>query len=232
MLAEVLVRPASPEDLPDIAELHLRSRTASVMPPAAHSDDEVRAWVAGWNLADWDVWVAEAEEHLLGYAVVTGDWLHSLYVAPAAAGQGVGTTLLDLVKAVRPRGFCLWVFESNIAARGFYEHRGLVALERTDGTANEERAPDIRMAWPGAEPLVFLRGLIDEVDEQLGDLLARRAALTRAVQQHKEDTERDPVRERAIAEAMAQHAPVLGAERIGRIMAAIIAESLDAAHEH
>ena len=38
------------------------------------------------------------------------------------------------------------------------------------------------MAWPGADPLAFLRGLIDEVDDQLGDLLARRVALTREVQ--------------------------------------------------
>lgn len=231
MPVEVLVRPAAPDDLPLLAELHLRSRAASTMPPAAHSDDEVRAWVTGWDLTDWEVWVVEAEEQVLGYAVVVGDWLHSLYVDPAAAGQGLGGTLLDVVKATRPQGFCLWVFESNTAARGFYARRGLVELERTDGTANEEQAPDLRVAWPGAQPLGFLRGLIDEVDEQLADLLARRAALTRAVQDHKQDTERDPARERAIAEAMARRAPALGAERLGRIMDAIIAESLDAAGE-
>ena len=52
----------------------------------------------------------------------------------------------------------------NEPARAFYARHGLVELERTDGSANEEQAPDIRMAWPGAEPLAFLRGLIDEVD--------------------------------------------------------------------
>ena len=46
----------------------------------------------------------------------------------------------------------------------FYRRHGLVDLERTDGSANEERAPDIRMAWPGADPLAFYRGLIDDVD--------------------------------------------------------------------
>lgn len=229
MLAEVLVRPAGPEDLPGIAELHLRSRASSAMPPAAHSDAEVRAWVAGWNLADWEVWVAESDDRLRGYAVVVGEWLHSLYVDPAAAGEGVGSTLLDLVKALRPRGFCLWVFESNLPARGFYERRGLVALERTDGAANDELAPDVRMAWPGAEPLDFLRSLIDEVDDQLGDLLARRAALTRAVQQYRPGGGRDEDRERQIAGAMARRAPALGAERLRRIVDAIITESLDAA---
>jgi hypothetical protein len=41
----------------------------------------------------------------------------------------------------------LWVFESNVPARRFYELHGFVAVERTDGAGNEERAPDVRMEW-------------------------------------------------------------------------------------
>ena len=144
------------------------------------------------------------------------------------AGQGIGSALLDLVKQQRPDGFCLWVFEMNTPARDFYTRRGLVELEHTDGSGNEERAPDIKMAWPGAEPLSFYRRLIDDVDEQLGDLLARRVALTRAVQAHKPDATRDPVREAEIAAAMARRAPALGEDRLRRIMHAVITESLDA----
>jgi len=228
---DLQLRPAGTADLPALAEVFLRARAAAVpaMPPGTHSDDEVRAWVGGWDLAAWDVWLVEAGGPPLGFAVVAGDWLHSLYVAPEAAGQGVGGTLLDLVKALRPDGFCLWVFESNVPAREFYEHRGLVSLERTDGSANEERAPDLRMAWLGSDPLAYLRRLIDEVDEQLGDLLERRAALTRAVQPLKPDGSRDWQRERRIAEAMAVRAPALGPDRLARIVDAIVTESLDAA---
>jgi GNAT superfamily N-acetyltransferase/chorismate mutase len=228
---ELRLRPAGPEHLPGLAELFLRARAAAVpaMPPGTHSDADVRAWVGGWDLDAWDVWLAEADGRAVGFAVVAGDWLHSLYVDPDAAGQGVGGTLLDLVKGLRPAGFCLWVFESNVPAREFYEHRGLVDLERTDGSANEERAPDIRMAWPGSDPLVFFRRLIDEVDEQLGDLLARRAALTRAVQPLKPDGSRDRRRERRIAEVMALRAPALGSDRLARIVDAIVTESLDSA---
>lgn len=119
----------------------------------------------------------------------------------------------------------------NTPARAFYARHGLVELERTDGSGNEERTPDLKMAWPGTDPLTFLRGLIDDVDEQLGELLARRAALTRAVQDHKPSTDRDPVRERAIAEALATRAPALGTDRLARIVDAIVTESLDAARE-
>jgi GNAT superfamily N-acetyltransferase/chorismate mutase len=229
----LVLRPVVPDDLPAIAELHLRVRAAAhpAMPHGIHPDHEVRAWVAGWDLTAFDVWVAESGGEPAGYARFGDDWLNDLYVEPGAQGNGVGTALLDLVKAQRPSGFCLWVFESNEPARGFYRARGLVELERTDGAANEERAPDIRMAWPGGEPLVFYRGLIDDVDAQLGDLLNRRSALTWAVQQHKGSAERDLEREHEIARALAARAPLLGQARAARIVHAIITESLDAVGE-
>ena len=198
------------------------------MPPGIHPDDEVRAWLSR-RLVEDEVWLAEVAGAPVGYARFTRTWLDDLYVLPAYAGQGVGSALLDVVKAQRRDGFCLWVFEMNAPARAFYAHHGLVELERTDGSANEERVPDVRMAWPGEDPLTFLRGLIDEVDEQLGDLLARRAALTAAVQDIKHDTTRDLDRERAIAQTMALKAPALGVERLDRIVHTIITKSLDAA---
>ncbi|WP_372727267.1 GNAT family N-acetyltransferase [Nocardioides sp.] len=225
------LRPAVPADAARIAEIHLSARRAAPMPEPVHSEDEVRAWLETRLRSDDEVWVAEIEGAVIGYARMTATWLDDLYVDPARTGQGVGSALLDLVQALRPDGFSLWVFASNRPARSFYAARGLVELEHTDGSANEERSPDVRMAWPGADPLRFFRSLIDEVDDQLGDLLARRAALTRAVQSHKHDTARDPVRERRIAEAMAVRAPELGVERLSRIVDAIITESLDAAAE-
>ena len=84
------------------------------------------------------------------------------------------------------------------------------------------------MAWPGRDPVAFFRGLIDEVDDSLADLLARRAALTRVVQDVKGTRERDPGREAEIVERMARAAPELGPDRLARIVHAIITESLDA----
>jgi GNAT superfamily N-acetyltransferase len=180
---KLTLRPGTPADLTGIADLYLAAREAAVpmMPPGIHPADGVRRWVETWDLLHREVWVAETGETLLGFADVQNDWLESLYVHPKHTGQGIGAALLVLVKSLRPNGFCLWVFESNTGARRFYRDHGLVELEHTDGSANEEQSPDLRMAWPGSAPLDFFRSLIDEVDSELAQAQARRDALTAAV---------------------------------------------------
>jgi GNAT superfamily N-acetyltransferase len=235
---DLVIRPGLHEDLPAVADLFVASRLGAVpaMPPIVGPVEGARQFVLGWDLARQELWVAEDARGIVGFANVEADWLNGLYVAPDAARSGVGSALLEVVKGIRPDGFGLWVFESNTPARDFYRKHGLTDLERTDGSANMERAPDVKMAWPGADPLAFYRRLIDDVDAQLGDLLARRVALTRAVQDHKRATagsatgpvDRDLEREREIAQALAEHAPELGVDRLERIVHVIITESLDA----
>ncbi|WP_109506374.1 GNAT family N-acetyltransferase [Nocardioides speluncae] len=229
------VRAAEAADAEAMADLYTAARVAAVpqMPPALHTNAEDRAWMAA-RLADGDheAWVAEDAGALLGYALFTETWLDHLFIRPDRTGSGVGGVLLELVKSLRPRGFALWVFETNLGARRFYARHGLLELERTDGATNEEKAPDVRMAWPGEDPVAALRGWIDEVDDQLAPMLARRAALTAAVQQFKAvPGSRDLDRERELAERMAQQAPALGTARLERIMHTVITESLDAATE-
>jgi ribosomal protein S18 acetylase RimI-like enzyme len=147
---DVTVRPATTDDSDAVADLYTAARIHAVpqMPPALHSDVENRAFFAG-KLAepDFQVWLAEADDEVLGFAACTPTWLDGLYIRPELKGQGVGSLLLDVVEATHPDGYELWVFESNTGARRLYERRGLVEVERTDGSGNEERQPDIRMAW-------------------------------------------------------------------------------------
>lgn len=238
---DLALRPAHPADLPELAELYIATRRASTpqMPAAVPDDDGIRAWFADTGLVGSggtkEIWIAEtggtSDGEILGFAVLDAGWLDSLYVGPQHQARGIGSALLDVVKSVRPDGFALWVFASNASARGFYHRHGLVELEHTDGSANDERSPDVRMAWPGAEPIRYLRAQIDEVDDELALLLARRFALTATVQGFKErpgQQGRDLDRERAIADRMAAHAPGLGADAIARIMHTVISESLDA----
>ena len=227
---DLSLRPATPADLTAIAEVHLAARHGAgpAFPPPVHADEEAYAWVASWDLSSYDVWVAADGDRVAGYARSTTTWLDDLYVRPEHQGRGVGAALFDVVTSLRPDGFCLWVFESNTPARAFYRSRGCIELERTDGAGNEEQAPDIRVAWPGPAPVAFLRGLIDETDLVLGDVLARRTALTRAVQSVKPSGERDADREAEIAQRVAAVAPELGEDRVARIVDVIITESLAA----
>lgn len=239
-LDDLVVRPATPDDLAGIAELFLATRSAAVpaMPPIVGSEDGFREFVRSWDLSDpprREVWVAGDDLDLVGFAVLKADWLDSLYVGPQQQGIGVGSMLLDLAKARRPDGFALWVFAGNAPARGFYHRHGLVELEHTDGSGNEERTPDVRMAWPGNNPLAYLRGEVDATDAELAEVLARRFALTVAIQGHKHGAGlggghagRDPEREHEIVERMAQHVPGLPPERIAPIMNVVISEGLSA----
>lgn len=229
--ADLLIRPAHQGDAAAVADVYLAARREAPMPPPAQTDDAVRFWLEGKLGGADDTFVAEDPNGVVGYVRLANDWLDDLYVAPALARQGIGSALLDTAKALRPRGFRLWVFASNEPARRFYRRHGLVELEQTDGSANDEGAPDVLAAWPGEQPLAFLRGLVDEVDTELGALLARRTALTAAIQDFKPvrgPAGRDPDRERQIAERLAELVPVLGADRVQRIVHTIITESLDA----
>lgn len=144
---DVHLRPADDADVDALAEVHVLARRAAPMPASIHPLAEVRDLLAV-RLSRDEVWVAEVDDQVVGYARMTDTWLDDLYVLPTHGGRGVGSMLLDLVKALRPGGFSLWVFETNVPARGFYARHGLVEREHTDGRDNEERAPDLRMSWP------------------------------------------------------------------------------------
>jgi chorismate mutase/GNAT superfamily N-acetyltransferase len=230
---DVLVRRALPEDAADCAEVVVSSRSAAgtAFPPSRHSPEEDRAFFAR-RVCDHEVWVAETQGEVVGHLDLDGSWIHSLYVHPRAQRRGVGAALLDLAKACRPDGFGLWVFATNRGARAFYRRQGLLELETTDGSGNEEGAPDVRMVWPGPDPMSFLRHQIDQVDHDLADLVNRRIALTAAVQPLKETpghAGRDAERERQIAERLAARTPGLDEETWEPIVAALVETGLDVA---
>jgi hypothetical protein len=47
----------------------------------------------------------------------------------------------------RPHGLALYTFQVNGRARRFYERHGFAATWFGDGSANEERQPDVRYEW-------------------------------------------------------------------------------------
>jgi GNAT superfamily N-acetyltransferase len=115
-----------------------------------HPPEDHRRWVGGALLADHEVWVActvEDGDSVVAVLALSPGWVDQLYVAPAWMGQGVGAQLLDLAKQRHPGGLQLWTFVSNLGAQRFYERHGFVVAEQTDGSGNEEHAPDLRYVW-------------------------------------------------------------------------------------
>jgi GNAT superfamily N-acetyltransferase len=147
----VSVRRAVSTDAEAAAGVWLRSRHASVplIPAPVHTDDEVRDWFASVVLPSREVWLAEREGSVIAVLVLDGDELDQLHVDPGWTGRGVGSELVWLAQRLRPNGLALWTFETNLPARRFYERHGFAAVRSTDGSSNEERAPDVRYVWGG-----------------------------------------------------------------------------------
>jgi GNAT superfamily N-acetyltransferase len=146
---QIAVRQAKAEEATDVAEILLRSRHANEpdIPKLVHSDHEVREWVATVLMNQCEVWVAEADGEIAGMMALREDWIEQMYVAPGHTSRGIGAKLIAIAQDRRPTGLQLWTFEANRRAQRFYERHGFVAVERTDGSGNEEGAPDVRYRW-------------------------------------------------------------------------------------
>jgi GNAT superfamily N-acetyltransferase len=146
----VLIRLAGTHDIDTIADVFVASFAGLTFLPKLHTESDTRRWIRDEMFARHEVWVAEDDGEVVGFAALSGDLLGHLYVRPDAQNRGVGSALLGLVKAERPHGFDLWTFQRNEGARRFYERNGLGAVELTDGAGNEEEEPDMRYEWVGA----------------------------------------------------------------------------------
>jgi GNAT superfamily N-acetyltransferase len=146
----LLVRAAMFSDLELITDLWLRARRQAVpaIPAPVHTDDEVGRWFGDVVLPTRDVRVAvDVGSRLLGLLVLDDGRVDQLYVDPDHLGQGIGSRLLSVAKERSPECLQLWTFATNHRARNFYEQHGFVIIDRTDGSGNEEKAPDILYRW-------------------------------------------------------------------------------------
>ena len=169
-VVHVEVRRASAGDAPAVADVWLRS-FAGALPTVhkAHSDDEVRSWIRVVVVPDHETWVATVDGEVVammvldagsggpdaagsggaasGGAASGGGEIDQLYVDPPSQGLGLGSRLIEVAKRRFPAGLALWTFQVNTVAQRFYERHGFVAVDRTDGSGNEEKEPDVRYRW-------------------------------------------------------------------------------------
>lgn len=155
MTSSIRIRPATVADADRVGEIYLASRRHFLpYAPLAHSDDEVRGWIAAHLLPSGDLFVAVVGDEVVGMMALSDDganrWIEQLYLDPDATNQGIGTALLQaalhqLLPPVR-----LYTFQANAGARRFYERFGFHAIAFGDGTDNEEGCPDVLYEWRGA----------------------------------------------------------------------------------
>ncbi len=141
------------------AEVIVRAREAAVpaIPRSIHPPEDMVIHFSTVVFPSAATWVARSSGDVLGVLVSNPGWVDHLYVAPEHTGKGIGTLLLEAAMA-QAETLDLWTFESNLAARRFYERHGFVVVDRTDGD-NEEGAPDVRYRWcgPSLQPDAQLR---------------------------------------------------------------------------
>jgi GNAT superfamily N-acetyltransferase len=142
------IRRATRADAAAVSDVYIRGRRgAADYIPTVHTDNEIRDWIANVLMAASEVWVAECEGEIVAMMALDGEQVEQLYVAPEHQRRGAGSRLLAKARELRPRGLRLWTFQRNAPARRFYESHGFRAVEFTDGSANEEREPDVLYEW-------------------------------------------------------------------------------------
>jgi putative acetyltransferase len=144
----LILRRAKPQDARAIAVLLRRTfRISLPFLPDLHTAEDDLWFVRERMLVVDEVWLAEdPEQALLGFVAFREGWIDHLYVDPDHQGQGLGRILLAKPMRLR-QSRRLWTFQKNARARAFYEAHGFQPIEFTDGSANEEKEPDVLYEW-------------------------------------------------------------------------------------
>ncbi|MGW2161186.1 N-acetyltransferase family protein [Nonomuraea sp. NPDC001699] len=152
------IRKATPADAQAIAEVHVRSWQAAYrglvpqdhldrLDPAARRPGWER-WLAGTAWPRQGALVAESDGRVVGFAGVlpardgedgaTVAEVATIYLTPESWVRGIGRALMDAVlAALTEAGYqeaVLWVLDTNVRARRFYEAAGW----HDDGVAKED----------------------------------------------------------------------------------------------
>ena len=147
------VAAADRADADAIAGIFVEARRVA-MPwlPELHDVAGVPRYFADVVIVESEVLLARRADVPIAFLALTTDMVEHLYVRPNAQREGVGTALIAAAKARRPTGLRLWVFQRNHGARAFYAKCGFTEVKLTDGAGNEEREPDVLLAWGDESP--------------------------------------------------------------------------------
>ena len=143
---KLALRPFLPADAGVLREIFRDSIEELTADDYSEAQQEAWASVAddaadfGKKLAGQLTLIATLEGSPVGFASLAGkDKVDMLYVHPAAAGQGVGSMLIDaLERLAGGRGVSKLNVDASDSARGFFEKRGYVAQQRNSISIGDE----------------------------------------------------------------------------------------------
>lgn len=144
------IRRATADDADAVADVYLAAHHLSLpWLRLAHTDEQVRGWIARHVVAELETWVAAREEQIVAILVLDlpARMLDHLHVAPRHQGRGIGDRLLRIAKQRSDGHLRLYTFQRNERARAFYEARGFIVVDVNDGSRNEEGEPDVQYEW-------------------------------------------------------------------------------------
>ncbi|MGI9514390.1 MAG: GNAT family N-acetyltransferase [Anderseniella sp.] len=165
---------AGPEDADALARVHAASWKATYrgILPDAYLDSEVdgeraRYWRTAMAAAKYPIVKLACEAgSVVGLIALHHDpddetydfTVEHLHLSPDSRGRGLGRALMKEAAAAAQAGgahsICLWVFEDNTAAIGFYERLGgITDAYGTDKFAGGD-APDRRIGWRDLDGLI------------------------------------------------------------------------------
>ena len=139
----MIVRPARPDERKALEAIQRRASLAldayrevlEANPDAIALPDE--------QVARGDVFVAQVDGRLAGFAALDGGEIDGLFVEPDLWRRGIGTALVEAaVHEARRRGFSLVTVVAEPLALAFYESCGF----RFEGKAETRFGPAIRMS--------------------------------------------------------------------------------------
>ncbi len=147
--AELIVRRMIDAEARTVVELwHDTKKNAYPYLPLeqARTLDEDFAFFQQVLLPRFDIWVAEEQDQLVGFLAMNGSYIDRLYVLPSVQRLGIGAALIKHAKKLSPSGIELHTHQKNLAARGFYEKHGFLAIH-FGVSPPPESEPDVEYHW-------------------------------------------------------------------------------------
>lgn len=169
----IFVRRAKPEDADAIGEIQVatwQGAYAQILHPEFLKNLNAKSSAEKWRPlieSGWQIFVAEVNGHVAGYALweekQLENWPHAntlaaLYVSPQFQGIGIGKSLIftvaNLAKHSGHQGMMIGAFRDNFPARDLYESLGarkcIEDLFEVDGIGY----PEVVYAWDDLDDLI------------------------------------------------------------------------------